>query len=461
MHSTWPTQAIVAAALLAGCADPWLDTVGEPSGRIVPTRDPEARMRWMLDQVGKLREDIDRARAGPVTTELAARITMQKASLERAGVDWPTFFDTRRDKVDFEAEAWAQASTKLLAQLFNPVRRIERLSGGPPSEPLLPDGGVPDSSFYVNTDIASFTPEHIRKENAEIVPKPPIRFTGAKTSGTAEGFFGKDARGVGYIFVFDPPYNPEMTTSAEYIGSTLHRIAGYPVPKTAVCTISGTGRGNLDGRRAVGTILVPGYKGNWRFGNFGRRRELRGMKLLAGWVHNIDQLDHNAALGIDPKTGLAVHWVFDFGAALGSYTYKHKFPWLGHTHAFDWPHNLNWPFVQLGLASQPFVATRQERPFSPAVGYIDEHYDPQEWRALYPNRAFKDMQPDDARWAARKIAQFSRAQIRTVVELARFTYKEDEAEVIRHLLRRRKIIIDRYVKPEPDPRGPSTAPSAP
>ena len=460
MCRSWVALAVT-GVLLGGCADPWLDRVGEAPDAIQPTRDPEARVRWMLGEVSRLKTDIDAARQGGATPEQTERIRTQKARLERAGVDWPSFLDLRREKVDFHAEAWAQASTVLLARLFNPVRRLERLGGALPAEPVLPDGGVPDSSFYVNTDIAYFTPDRIRQENADITPHPPIAFTGAKTSGTAEGFFGKDARGVGYIFVFDPPYNPEMTTSAEYIGSTLHRLAGYRVPKTAVCTIQGTGRADLDGRRAVGTILVPGYKGNWRFGHFERRRELRGMKLFAGWVHNIDQLNHNAAIGIDRDTGLAIHWVFDFGASLGGYTYRHKFPWLGYTHAFDWPYLFKWPAVQLGLASYPFGATRQEKPFSPAVGYFDESYDPEAWRGLYPNRTFKDMLEADARWAARKIARFSPAQVRTVVELARYTHKEDEHEVIRQLLYRRDIILNRYLGPEADGDGKSPGPSTP
>jgi hypothetical protein len=58
----------------------------------------------------------------------------------------------------------------------------------------------------------------------------------------------------------------------------------------------------------------------------------------------------------------------------------------------------------------------------PAVGRVESTYfRPEEWKADYPNPAFKNTVEEDRFWATRIVASFSDEAIRAIVETARFS----------------------------------------
>jgi hypothetical protein len=299
------------------------------------------------------------------------------------------------------------------------------------------DEQVLDSAFFTNVAIESYTPELIAREFADTRPHGTISFKKAKTGGTSEGFWGKDERGIEYIFVLDPPFNPEMNTSAEYIGSTLARMMGYRVPQVAICMIEGTGNPQFDGRRAAATRAVKGFRGGWKYRTFRDRREVRGVRFLAAWLDNVDQTDQNTGLS-EMKEGVYGYYIWDFGASLGSFTFRPKLARLGWTYLWKPSETFCKPLRRMGLCDAPWAG--HESQFSPAVGVFSDNFDPATWRTFYPNFAFDDATTADLRWAAERIVRFNDDQIRAVVALAKFSHERDADYVAQTLMARRERI---------------------
>ena len=228
-----------------------------------------------------------------------------------------------------------------------------------------------------------------------------------------------------------------METSAEHIGSTLVRMMGWHVPKTVICTIAGTGNPRYDGRRAVATRAVKGLKGGWTYRAYSDRREVRGLSVVGAWLNNVDQSEHNTGT-TEPVEGVYVYYIWDYGASLGSFTFRGKWPRLG------------WQYVAAPvrkslaeLTGPPWETDRQAH--SPAIGYFTTNFDPDRWVPFYPNLGFADVTPADKCWAAGRIAQISDEQIRAVVESAGYSYPSDAEYVIETLIARRDCIVRRYL----------------
>lgn len=364
--------------------------------------------------------------------------------LSRENVDWPSFSVRGEKNLDFPGQLFDNEFRRLPLYHANPKRLLRRVMGNPPpaSNELGPDGNIANSSFFTNTIIASYTPERIADEFQRFQPVPPMSITKVKEGGTSEGIWIKDGNGRKHILIFDPPFCPEMTTSAEYIGSTLLRIAGYHVPKTCICTVDGTGNTMFDGRRAVATIALDNFKGGWRYDSFRDRREVRALVVFGGWVNNVDQTEQNTGLTIDEE-GVIRHYVLDFGASLGSFTFRPQIARLGWTKLFDPWAQFTQPLNDSGIRRVPWEAPYAVH--SPAVGYFTDNFDPDRWQPFYANMGFLEVTEADRVWAARRIAQFSDEQIGAIVALAGYSHASDAEHVARTLIRRRDIIVQRYL----------------
>lgn len=403
-----------------------------PEGGSVPTARPgvvsaadrEGYQQWTVEHAARIRRLLDSD--GPQAREQLWNLLREP---QAAAVDWESFFSEQPESPDFPEIVILNHSWFVWKRMVGLDRQFAPV--------LLPGGAVPNSAFFTHVDVASYTPEFLRAEQEEIRPQGNITVTRAKKGGTAEGFFGKDQRGREYIFVFDPPFNPEMVSSAEFIGSTLARMAGYNVPKTTVTRIAGTGRPEYDGRRAVATVALEGFRGNWTYRANAARRELRGLRILAAWLHNVDQTSHNTANSFRAE-GVALRYIFDFGASLGSFTFRAKWPGLGDYYLFAPAGHLG-GVITGGEWRQPFALV------SPAVGYFGARVDAERWRPFYRNFAFEEATWDDNVWGARLLGQFSDEQIRTVVELAGYSNLGDAEYVAATLIARRDQILGYYL----------------
>jgi hypothetical protein len=404
------------------------------SGDTIAAPDRDRFEAWTIEQVKQLRGLFDSG-----ADESDAQVQSIVHELEESAVDWKTFLVKTDDSFKFPMMAYANHTWFQMRQSADLQRDWQVLKGNrPEASNLLPDGRVPNSAFFTRTDIASYTPDRLFQEFAEIAPVGKITITKEKKDGTSEGFFGKDERGVEYIFIFDAPFNPEMQTAAEQIGSTLVRIMGWRVPKTVVCQVHGTGNPQYDGRRAAATIAVKKYSGGWTYRSYRNRREVRALATVAAWLNNVDQSEHNTGIS-QPAEGVYTYYVWDYGASLGSFTFRPKWPRLGWGYLFD-------PVGKslAELSGTPWHKEWQQQ--SAAIGHFDANFDPERWVPFYPNLAFEDATLSDRRWAATRIAQISDDQVRSVVQSARYTYESDAEYVIATLIARRDRVVGSFLR---------------
>ena len=404
----------------------------------VPAELRDQVENWVDQRVGK----VARHREGTETLS-ESDLAQVLRELESADVDWGSFLVRGESNYDFPKMLFYNDFYAKPLHQARPKRLLHKLVGIPfyPGD-CCSDGHVSNSSFFTNTRISSYTAQYLAQECSKLQPHGAMTITKVKKGGTSEGLWVKDENGRVYILIFDPPFAPEMTTSAEYIGSTLLRVAGYHVPKTCICTVRGTGDALYDGRRAVATIALDNFKGGWRYGPFAGRREIRALQLFAGWINNVDQTEQNSGLTVNDD-GVCRHYVLDFGASLGSFTFRPQLARLGWTRLFDAYQQFTQPLYDAGIRR-----VRWEAPYrvhSAAIGYFSANYDPDRWQPFYTNMAFLDVTQADRIWAAQRIAQFTDEQIHVVVGLAGYSHQSDAEHVANTLIARRDIIIQRYL----------------
>ncbi len=434
----WPLLAPLLAAALAGCASiqsySHAEVGAAPArGDAVAAADRDEFEAWTIERLKELRRLYDEG-AGDSNPAVIAVQT----ELEEAAVEWNTFLVKTVDGLKFRKMAVYNHSWFQWRQAADLNRTLSRIAGQPQESPhVLPDGRVPNSAFFTRTVVASYTPERIRADVADAAPVGKITITKEKKDGTSEGFFGKDERGVTYIFIFDPPFDPEMQTSAEQIGSTLVRMLGWRVPKTSVCTVNGTGNLQYDGRRATATVAVKGFQGGWSYRSYRDRRDVRALQLVGAWLNNADQTEHNTGVS-EAADGVYVYYAWDYGCSLGSFTFRPKWPRLGWQYLWS---PIRKPVAE--LFGPPWQSDYEVT--SAAVGYFNDNFDPDRWVPFYPNLAFDDTTQADRCWAAERIAQISDEQIRTVVETAKYTHASDAEHVAATLIARRDRIAAQFL----------------
>lgn len=406
----------------------------------VAAAERDAFEKWIDATAGRIKLHRD-GKVKLTDAELANAI----AQLEAASVEWETFFVEGEKNLEFPEMFYRIEFHEYPLYILHPsnlIRQITRRYAE--ASHTLPDGCVPNSSFFTNTDIASFTPERIFEEFCAIKPRGRMEITKLKKNRTSEGIWVKDATGRKFIVLVDSPFAPEMSTSAEYIGSTLCRMAGFNVPKICITSVEGTGNAMFDGRRAVSTLALKDFKGEYRYGSFRDRREIRGLLIFAAWVSNVDLTEQNTGMTVDGN-GVCRHYVFDFGASLGSFTFRPQLSRMGWTRLFDAYQQFTQPLYEHGLRKVPWEAPYKVQ--AAAIGYFNANLDPDRWQPFYRNMAFLEVPESDRRWMAQRIAQFSDEQIRTVVELAGYTHESDRDYIADTLIKRRDIIACRYLGP--------------
>ncbi len=82
----------------------------------------------------------------------------------------------------------------------------------------------------------------------------------------------------------------------------------------------------------------------------------------------------------------------------------------------------------------------------PSVGRFEaDNFDPRGWKPHTPTLAYLEMQPDDAFWAARRVAAFDDATLRALVHTGQFSDPKAEAHLADVLIQRRDKIARAYL----------------
>lgn len=366
-----------------------------------------------------------------------------------------------------------------IKRTFNVIRLSRRALGIPVRALNAEHGEVADSAFFTNRDPATLSPEAVRlgPTRPDDFCQGPLTITKPKVEGKTPGFFVTDVRGARYLFKLDPVDAPELLSGAEVVTSKLLYALGYHVPSYEVALVKpeelriGPGvmvtdaHGQvhpfddaqlhtlLKGRVRDGMVRVSASKildgeilGPARFKQFRDCADLRALKVAYAWVNNIDAKDHNSLLVWNGAE--TIGYLIDFGTSLGAdagYAGP-KNPCEGWLNVVDLK-EASLKVMTLGL-HRP-VCDPQTVPVSPSIGLFSPHVDPNHWKPYAPNLAFDEMNEEDARWMARRLARLSRAQIEAAVSAGRYSKSADAAYLVDTLEVRRHAIIREYADHEP------------
>ena len=354
-------------------------------------------------------------------------------------------------------------------------------------------GGVPDSSWFTNRigAVPISREELVRGANLGEGPAPGrLTVIGGKSQGVTPGFTVKDAIGDTYFLKFDPAANPQLATAAEMISSRFFHALGYNVPEYYLITfrpadlqispdatirneldekipltiryverlLSSVAR-NEDGRiRAIASKLIPGANiGPFRF--YGtrtddpndvfpheHRRELRGYYVFCSWLNHDDSRSVNTVdfyVG-EKGQGSVKHYLIDFGSTLGSGSLMAQKRRPGNEYMFEAGPTFG-RMLSLGLWLPGWVSVKY--PDFPSIGRFEsDFYQPNRWKPEYPNPAFRNMDPEDAFWAARLVMMFRDDDIRSIVPAGMLSDKQAEEYLIQTLIKRRDKVGNYYLR---------------
>jgi hypothetical protein len=169
------------------------------------------------------------------------------------------------------------------------------------------------------------------------------------------------------------------------------------------------------------------------------------LKLAYAWLNNIDAKDHNSLLVWDGQR--TVGYLIDFGTSLGADAGVGgaKRPCAGWLNSVDLK-EASVKLLTLGLYHPACDVPMPPR--DPSVGLFLPTVNPDQWKPYAPNLAFQEMNEDDARWMAGRIARLTRVQVEAAVSAGQYHDPADAAYLVETLERRRAIIVERYLTQE-------------
>jgi hypothetical protein len=148
------------------------------------------------------------------------------------------------------------------------------------------------------------------------------------------------------------------------------------------------------------------------------RRSVRGQYSIFAWLNHTDLQEDNT-LDVFTKSNYVVHYLIDFGKALGTMAHHMRWQTVGHTYRLDVGIALE-SLVSFGLRKQTWDGLRS--PGMRGIGLYDaKHYDPGEWR---PNSLYwplEDKDRFDAFWGAKLLMRFTREQLVAIVDEAQYS----------------------------------------
>ena len=318
------------------------------------------------------------------------------------------------------------------------------------------------------------------------------KVTKGKSQGVTPGFQMRDSENQLWFVKFDLPTFPELTTSADVIGTYLYWAAGYNVPENVIAyfrpesliidekATSYDRHGNKvkltrelldemfaglyrqrDGRfRVVASKALKGKPlGPFKF--YGRRkddpedliphelrRELRGLWVINAWANHADSRGPNSQDMWVTENGRSFvrHNLLDFSGILGSGGLKARSQVTGTEYYIDFNVMMR-EAVSLGFI--PFDWEDVVDPHIPSIGMIEaESFDPTIWKPDYPNPAFDERTVRDIRWGARILAAFTDEHIRAAVSVPTYSDPRAADYLVQTLIKRRDKLVNYWLGPE-------------
>jgi hypothetical protein len=208
--------------------------------------------------------------------------------------------------------------------------------------------------------------------------------------------------------------------------------------------------------RAFAGRMIPGkIIGNYRYQGtrpddpndlvpHEHRRELRALGVFGAWTNVTDFKADNTIDSLVPENGRTVvkHYLQDVGSSFG--VCNDIYTWDVSWEHFYNGRNTAKRFFTLGFALSPWQTVKYTE--GPEIGKFEgDRFDPREWRGHTPNAAIMEMRPDDAFWAARRVAAFTDEMIRAIVHTGEFSDPADEKAIADIMIKRRDKIARAYL----------------
>jgi hypothetical protein len=351
---------------------------------------------------------------------------------------------------------------------------------------------VPDSGWFTNRILPHrpSTEALLRGPNAGSPPNPERWVvTREKSAGYSPGFTARDASGETWFLSFDSPGWEQGATGAMVVATKIFWALGYnqvetfitrvdPAhltidPKATVRRPNGTRTSmtaddvnavlercarNADGtyRAAAGRLLPGKVLGPFRYEgtrpddpndvvDHQHRRELRALRVFGAWTNLSDLKAGNTLDTLVDVDGKSVvrHYLQDVGSTFG----------IGARGPRDWDDGFEYFYegdetlkrlASFGFALSPWQTAHYI--VYPATGRVEaDVFDPTTWKPHTPTTAYMEMQPDDAFWAARRVAAFDDDLIHALVHTGQFTDMKAESHLAAVIIQRREKVARAYL----------------
>lgn len=356
---------------------------------------------------------------------------------------------------------------------------------------------VPDSTWFTNRiGRREVTPEEIfRGPGSGEAPDLHFPWTvdSGKEGGTAIGLRVVDARGVKFLLKFDQKHEPEVETGADVVVARLLWAAGYNVPEDHIVYFTRQDlkvteksyvkvRGKkqrlddafidrqleqiaigADGRiRGLASVYIDGKPigGGTRLGvrkddpndriPHELRRDQRGQLPLFAWLSHTDIKEDNTFDTYvkdpgDPAVHYVLHYLIDFGNALGTQSKVRRRPYPDYQYDVDLGEWLSTIFT-LGLHRQPWEGRID--PQIPGVGlYSAEHYDPGKWKAnTFAQLHLLESDRIDNFWGSKLLMKFTRKQLEAAVAAGKYTDPRAANYLVDTMIRRQRITAHHWFR---------------
>jgi hypothetical protein len=304
-------------------------------------------------------------------------------------------------------------------------------------------------------------------------PQAPLLVVAAKTKGNSPGFIIKDSRGLKYLIKLDQFDYPAVESTANFVVNRLYWGFGYNVPEDFIIQISPTElkvEGDVnqedvekvlmfayaddDGSyRAVasrfleGTILGPISPKGTRKGDpndtipHQNRRALRALRMFSAWLDNSGIRSDNSLdvyVGEHGK-GHTVHYLVDFGEALGVHGIEKNRAWDGFEHFFSLSDTAR-NFATLGFPIKKWEHLKMES--NDLRGNFEANaFDPRTWKESVQFLPMQLSLPDDDYWAAKIIAATTPEHLEALFKAANHPDESYTKYILETLSKRREKIL--------------------
>jgi hypothetical protein len=352
-------------------------------------------------------------------------------------------------------------------------------------------GEVPDSAWFTNRHaVKRLTLDELRRGPGDAnPPQPPYVVLSARNDGLTARLEVRDSAGRVYFLKTDAAQYPELATAADVIGSRFFHAFGYNVPENYPATVfraqlkpapgaavpaGGTRTRPMTDKdldaildlaprredssyRVMASLHIPGDTvGPFSFRGtrlddpndyvaHERRRDLRGLHVLAAWLNYTDAAAANTLDTIVEENGVRFlrHYLLDFDSTLGSDRDQPKDARFGNAFVVPPVRDMLLRMISFGLYWEPWE--RADYPSDATIGRFESTaFDPDRWVTAYPNPAFLSRLPTDEYWAAKIVASFTTDEIRALVETGAHSDSRATAYITDALCQRRVRIGQTY-----------------